>query len=264
MKKYILTVLGISWLITGIIFLNPETALKNFSVIMLIPLLITMIFQKVDRKKSEHEIPILKRRFNVRSVVFACLYPVFFVLTSSFLTVLFKQGVIHLPAKPVTWIITMLVTVFIGLFSALGEEYGWRGYLLPNLTKQYGKRKAVTITGLVWALYHVPTVYFLARLTGLDNPLLVCVVQAAVVFFANYAFSYCYYLSGSVIPVILYHSIWNTFNTAVLGNIYTGKVGIVNGKIFLINGEGVLGLILAMLALVFFWGKLGDVEVKNK
>lgn len=264
MKKYILAVIGVSWIVTGIIFLNPETALNNFSVIMLIPLIITMIFQKADQKKSGKEIKILKRPFNVKSMVFACLYPVCFVLICSFITVFTKQGVIHLPGKPVTWIVTILVTAFIGLFSALGEEYGWRGYLLPNLTKQYGKRKAVTMTGLVWALYHVPTVYLLARLTGLDNPLLVCVVQASVVFFANFAFSYCYYLSGSVIPVILYHSIWNTFNTAVLGDIYNGRVGIINGKIFLINGEGVLGLILAMLALVFFWGKLGDVEGKNK
>ncbi len=165
----------------------------------------------------------------MKAMVFSCLYPIFFILTCGFLAVLFKRGVIHLPAKPVTWIVTILVTIFIRLFSALGEEYGWRGYLLPNLTKQYGKKKAVVITGLVWALYHMPAVYLLARLTGLDNPLLVCVVQAGVVFLSNFAFSYCYYLSGSVIPVIIYHFIWNTFNTALLGNLYTGKVGIILG-----------------------------------
>ncbi|RKD30840.1 CPBP family intramembrane glutamic endopeptidase [Lacrimispora algidixylanolytica] len=264
MKKYIVTVIGISWLVTGIVFLNPETALNNFSVIMLIPLIITMIFNKADNKKSRNDISILKRPFNLKAMVFSCLYPIFFILTCGFLAVLFTQGVIHLPAKPVTWIVTILVTIFIGLFSALGEEYGWRGYLLPNLTKQYGKKKAVVITGLVWALYHIPTVYLVARLTGLGNPLLVCVVQAGVVFLSNFAFSYCYYLSGSVIPVIIYHSIWNTFNTALLGNLYTGKAGIIDGNIFLINGEGVLGLLLAIVPLVFFWRKYDNGMEREK
>lgn len=255
MKKYIFTVIGISWFVTGIIFLNPETALNNFSVIMLIPLLITMIFKKADNKKSKNDLSILKRPFNLKAMIFGCLYPIFFILMCGILAVILRRGVIYLPAEPVTWIVTMLVTVFIGLFSALGEEYGWRGYLLPNLTQQYGKKKAVLITGLVWALFHIPAVYLLARLTGLGNPLLVCLVQACVVFLSNFALSYCYYLSGSIIPVIVYHSIWNTFNTALLGNLYTGKAGIIDGNIFLINGEGVLGLLLAILPLIFFWRK---------
>lgn len=156
-----------------------------------------------------------------------------------------------------------MVTILVGLFSALGEEYGWRGYLLSGLTKLYGKKKAVLLTGIVWSLYHIPVVYLLAKLTGLGNSLLVCAIQAAVVFASNFAFSFCYYLSESIIPVIFYHSIWNTFNTAILGDIYNGKQGIVNGNILIINGEGVLGLILAIIVIFYFWKKLDNSKTNN-
>jgi hypothetical protein len=62
----------------------------------------------------------------------------------------------------------------------------------------------------------------------------------------------------------LYHSIWNTFNTAILGDLYNGKQGIINGNIMLINGEGVLGLVLAVIAAFYFWKKFGDSELNTK
>jgi uncharacterized protein len=262
-KKYIIAVLGVSWGLTGIIFLNPNTALNYYACIMFIPLIVTIIFNKTEEKKTGIKKRILSRNFNKGSIIFGFWYPVFFVVLCAAIAVVLRQGTILFQGKAVVWIITELVTVLVGLFSALGEEYGWRGYLLPSLTKSYGKRKAVIITGLVWSLYHIPAVYLLAKLTGIGNPLLVCAIQAGVVFVSNFAFSYCYYLSGNIIPVILYHSIWNALNTAVLGDIYNGKQGIVNGNILLINGEGVLGFILATITVLYFWKKLDHREANT-
>ncbi len=43
------------------------------------------------------------------------------------------------------------VVIFIG---AVGEEYGWRGYLLPTLGQKYGNLGASILVGLTWALWH--------------------------------------------------------------------------------------------------------------
>ena len=42
----------------------------------------------------------------------------------------------------------------------LGEEIGWRGYLLGFQVEKYGERKAALINGIEWGLAHLPLVYF--------------------------------------------------------------------------------------------------------
>jgi hypothetical protein len=155
--------------------------------------------------------------------------------------------------------ITILITILTTLIGGFGEEYGWRGYLLPALTQKYGKIKAATIVGIVWGLYHAPGLYLLAQLTGVGNPLLVAFVQACAAFTISFSFAYCYYLSGSIISVMVLHSIWNNINTRVLGDIYRNNSGIIRGDIFLINGEGVLGLALgfvSMICVIWWFAKI--------
>ncbi|MGO9482352.1 MAG: CPBP family intramembrane glutamic endopeptidase [Candidatus Kryptoniota bacterium] len=43
-----------------------------------------------------------------------------------------------------------------GIFG-FGEEFGWRGYLLPKLMS-LGKLKAYTIVGIIWGLWHAPII----------------------------------------------------------------------------------------------------------
>jgi membrane protease YdiL (CAAX protease family) len=48
--------------------------------------------------------------------------------------------------------------------AGLGEELGWRGYLLPRLQSRYNALYASLITGLLWALWH--SVLFLVDFPG--------------------------------------------------------------------------------------------------
>jgi hypothetical protein len=43
-----------------------------------------------------------------------------------------------------------------GIFG-FGEEFGWRGYLLPKLMP-LGKLRAYTIVGVIWGLWHAPLI----------------------------------------------------------------------------------------------------------
>jgi CAAX protease family protein len=53
--------------------------------------------------------------------------------------------------------------VILVLFFALGEEIGMRGYLQPRLMS-LGRRRALLLVGLVWATWHMPLYYFVAKL----------------------------------------------------------------------------------------------------
>ncbi len=51
---------------------------------------------------------------------------------------------------------SMLVTFFLGPF---GEEFGWRGYLLPRLVRKISVVPAVLVVGVIWAIWHWPLLY---------------------------------------------------------------------------------------------------------
>jgi len=40
--------------------------------------------------------------------------------------------------------------------SALGEEIGWRGFLIPRLARLMSPLRVALVSGIIWSLYHVP------------------------------------------------------------------------------------------------------------
>jgi len=43
---------------------------------------------------------------------------------------------------------------------ALGEEIGWRGFLSPRMTAAFGFSTGAVLTGIVWAVWHLPLLLF--------------------------------------------------------------------------------------------------------
>ena len=44
----------------------------------------------------------------------------------------------------------------INMFAALGEEAGWRGYMMPHLKKQLGLLNGRLLGGVIWGVWHWP------------------------------------------------------------------------------------------------------------
>jgi len=61
---------------------------------------------------------------------------------------------------PVPTIDDMAGLVALGMvwapFAAFGEEFGWRGFLLPRLQSRHSAFVASCITGLAWGMWHLP------------------------------------------------------------------------------------------------------------
>lgn len=248
-RVYIIAVLLITWIATSMLFIYPDIGKRDFALIMFIPAILAIIFNKVT---NEHSISLFKNT-TLKSVLFAILYPIAFISVCSLIAKITGIGNINTSEKfTFTTIITIILTAVIGLFSAWGEEYGWRGYLLPKLTKEYGKTKATIIVGIVWGLYHIPAIFLLAKATGIGNPLILCIIQAFAAFTYSFPSSYCYYFSRSLLPVLILHSVWNTVNPLILGDIYTNTAGLMKGNIIQINGEGILGCIVGTIMIFYF------------
>ena len=58
---------------------------------------------------------------------------------------------------PVLFLVSLLFVPFFNAVFAFGEEFGWRGYLLPKLMP-LGKLRAYLLSGIIWGLWHLPLV----------------------------------------------------------------------------------------------------------
>jgi membrane protease YdiL (CAAX protease family) len=54
-------------------------------------------------------------------------------------------------------LLALTLAPFINILFALGEELGWRGFLLPRLM-QLGQWKAILISGIIWGVWHAPAI----------------------------------------------------------------------------------------------------------
>lgn len=102
---------------------------------------------------------------------------------------------------------TLPLAAFINLIPALGEELGWRGWLLPKLMP-LGTLPALLVSGVIWGLWHAPLILLgynypgAPGWLGLTAMVIMCVLIGAV-------FGWLRLRSGSVWPAALAHAAFN-------------------------------------------------------
>jgi membrane protease YdiL (CAAX protease family) len=109
-----------------------------------------------------------------------------------------------------TWAIDLVLAALIGTVFILGEEIGWRGFLLPRMQELMSKRRAAVLTGFVHGLFHLPliliaTTYDTEVPRWVAAPMAVAVITAAGVFYA-----WLWDRSKTVWPVAIAHHTANT------------------------------------------------------
>ncbi len=58
------------------------------------------------------------------------------------------------------FIVQGVIGMFGSMSTALGEEIGWRGFLVPELSKRFGYTGTSLISGFIWAIWHYPLLIF--------------------------------------------------------------------------------------------------------
>ena len=112
-----------------------------------------------------------------------------------------------------TWYVYLMLLVIavpVTMFT-FGEEYGWRGYLLPRLLP-LGEIRASVLLGVIWGVWHLPLL-----LAGFNYPGVNIFLAIIVFIFATVALSFTYtwfYVasSGSVLVAAVFHASTNQFS----------------------------------------------------
>jgi uncharacterized protein len=149
----------------------------------------------------------------------------------------------------------ILVAPLVNIYMFLGEEIGWRAFLAPRLLLKY-RMNGVFITGLIWALWHVPGIFL--GLNYPENPWVGSLVFIAWCIPVSIILQYFYVKSESIFCVAICHGVINwTASTYMMF-----FVNMENWDYVLFGGPGMVGVILFWGASWFFYKKL-RIELKN-
>jgi len=134
------------------------------------------------------------------------------------------------------------------LTFALAEEIGMRGYLQPRLMS-LGRTRALLLVGLVWATWHMPLYYFVAKLFPVGNVLLFVPLFYGTIVAASFFFGYLRIYTGSIWPASIAHSVHNTAWSTLTAFTVTSSAGLVN--LYLVGDYGILILIGTVIGAIW-------------
>lgn len=147
-----------------------------------------------------------------------------------------------------TLLIQSIVAIFlspvVNAIACFGEEWGWRGYLLPKMSEKFKVLPMLLINGLIWGLWHAPLTvlghnygvgYFGYPYFGILAMCVFCIVLGTL-------FSYISLKTKSCIPAVIAHGSLNGFSAVAIyltkdgGNPFIGPapIGIIGGIAFIV------------------------------
>lgn len=162
----------------------------------------------------------------------------------------------QLPTGTMRFIIIVLIGPIINMIVSTGEEIGWRGLLVPELTKLTGYTRASLISGLIWAVWHYPGIFFV----DYNNPStphwysLICFTIMIVG--TSFALGWIRLKSGSLWTAAIFHGSHNLYIQAVYDRltVNTGITPYIIGEFG--AGLAIMGIIIAYI----FWKKRSELE----
>jgi len=160
------------------------------------------------------------------------------------------------------WLVIPLFVIVRGIFGmvgvaakALGEEIGWRGFLVPEMSRHMNFTQTSLVIGLIWAVWHFPVLLFADYNSGTPawyalSCFTVMVISVSLIF------SWFRVKSNSLWTAVILHASHNLFIQSIFSPL-TRDTGIT--KYF--GGE--FGLIVPLVALcfaIYFWSRRAELH----
>ncbi len=137
--------------------------------------------------------------------------------------------------------------------TALGEEIGWRGFLVPELASHTNFTATALISGAIWACWHWPILLFADYNSGTPAWYgLTCFT--VMVLGMSFIFAWMRLKSGSLWTGVLLHASHNQFIQGFFDPITADT-----GRTKYIIGEFGAGLAIAAIAFgAYFWTRRNE------
>lgn len=126
----------------------------------------------------------------------------------------------------------------------IGEEYGWRGYLLPRLLPM-GEIKATIVLGLLWCFWHLPMMVLGMNYPG-QNAIVSSIVFTVFVVLMSFPFTWLFLASKkSVMVVALFHISLDVFTDT-----FCSPACLPEGNQLFVSSAGIISCVLLLVIIV--------------
>lgn len=143
----------------------------------------------------------------------------------------------------------LTVGVIKNLGSTLGEEIGWRGFLIFELRKVMSFKSLAIVSGIIWAIWHFPIINLVFG-SG-ENLLLHLSAFTIMIIGISVILAYYTFKSNSLWPAAVYHSVHNIY----IQKICTPLTISNDNTTFWIDEYGFMIPIVTTIFAVYFWRK---------
>lgn len=160
------------------------------------------------------------------------------------------------------WAAVALYVIFMGtsgmiqnISMALGEEIGWRGFLVPELAKQMCFTKVSIVSGIAWACWHVPLLLVGDYGPG-TNRWYALGCSSVTVLSVGCILAWLRLKSHSLWPGALLHASHNLFVAGIFDNL-TRNTG---STLWYTTEFGAALAITTTIAALYFWRRRAEVQ----
>lgn len=142
--------------------------------------------------------------------------------------------------------------------TALGEEIGWRGFLVPELYKRLDYTKTSLLTGIIWSVWHYPILLFADYNSGTPAWYgLSCFT--VMVISISFVFTWYRLKSGSLWTGVLLHASHNLF----IQSFFTPLTSDTGHTKYYTDEFGIVLPVVCMCFAIWFWRKRGELPERQ-
>ena len=113
------------------------------------------------------------------------------------------------PSGAALWGLNLLTSVVFMTVLFLGEELGWRGYMLPRIQQLTSRRRAALVTGFLHGCFHLPLILIATTYDAFGSRWIVAPVVVATITMGGVFYAYLWDRTGSIWPVSMAHGAVN-------------------------------------------------------
>lgn len=166
----------------------------------------------------------------------------------------FQARPLVLAGIPMPFLVSLVVLSLLGLIpacgTALGEEIGWRGLLVPELARITTFARTALLTGIIWAVWHYPAIIFADYHSSAPRSFDLLSITISVLGMSVFT-AWLRLKTGSIWPAVLWHGNHNLLIQSILLRM-TVDTGVTE---YLVDDFGVGVLISSLLLGYVFWRK---------